>query len=389
VEAISCYAKARDLVKEDTGEPFLQGSLQLARALNQRLFAERDLELFYQARDVLSSLNNFEMYDARVNYLQSIAHRIAGEITAGNTGTRLGDSENYFQLALEYARKAQEDRPDHTDSYLAEAHCLEMMGDLDGAIVARTQAVTVARTEAVTAAGIDKQRLLEALHFRWRLYYWTGQYAAALDDIYELQAGLEGTPLHLIYAHVYPAWVLAEMGDDGGAVELAQSIVPDSSDAPVAARRIIWAATTLRLIGHADLADELIAACDSRVSFDAELLPWQTPEWMQTLYEMVGGAEDLEALLELIDKARAAGMAQPWRLSGEAYFHDAVIRLADGRRNEALDGFATAHRSFDSIQSYMFHAQIIKKRMSDNPQWPLWLPADALEFDDPSRVQRR
>jgi hypothetical protein len=65
---------------------------------------------------------------------------------------------------------------------------------------------------------------------------------------------------------------------------------------------------------------------------------------------------------------------QPWKLRGEADFHFAAMRLADGDREEALRGFERAYRSYDAETRYTFHALLIYRKMLWDEHWPTWIP---------------
>lgn len=353
--AIESYRQA-NLVQAQQQSFYPQAILHLARARNQQLYATRSLDPFPEAVASLEQLVEHGYYGAYPYYLLSIAHRLAAEIYRGSQGTRTGDAlvQEHYAAALRWAREGQQIEPTSDRPVTAEAECLESMGRFDEALEARTRAL------AITAVS---QNRWEACHYRWRLYYWTGQYEAALQD---LATCADLAPRYdRFYEHVYPALVCAELGDLPAARDHARAL---AAHGPDRAQDILWSATCLRLLGR---PDEAVALLDDRadvVRFDTDLEPPQTSDWVRALYELcrTGRAPDtLHTLTEAADK--------PWRLSAEADFHAAVLRLATGDHAGALTLFENAYRSFDSERRYTYHARLILVQLQKNVDWPVWL----------------
>jgi tetratricopeptide (TPR) repeat protein len=258
---------------------------------------------------------------------------------------------------LEWARRGQEVEPDYDRPVAAEAECLESMGRYLDAIEARTRALEL--------AAKDIQRW-ESYHYRWRLHYWTGALEAALDDV---TAAADYDPQCRFYTHVYPALILAEMGNMAAA--LAHARAP-AAEAPEHAQEVLWSATCLRLLGRPDEADALLDEHEQSVDFAAGLVPPQSEGWVQALYAYCLEGGTLTALDALAEEAPT-----PWRLWGEAHFHAAAMRLAEGDREAALAGFMRAYRSFDGERRYTYHAKLICIQMQRDPSWPAWIPASA------------
>ncbi len=330
-----------------------QAVLHLARARNQQLYATRRLEVFPQVEASLRQLIAERYYEAYPYYLLSIAHRLAAEIYQG-AGTRddAPVQEHYAQaLALSQEGQAVDPRDDRPIA--AEAECLESMGRFAEAIAARTRALAV--------ADADVKRC-ESYHYRWRLYYWTGDLDAAAAD---LAAHAACDPQSRFYAHVYPALLAAERGDVSAARAHARAL---AHEAPRDAQAVVWSATCLRLFGAPDEAAALLTERRDGVDFGAGLTPPQTAEWVQALYAYCEAGGALDALEML-----AASSSSPWKLWGEAYFHAAALRLAQGDRSGAEEWFRHAYRASDGEERYTYHAKLIVVQMEKSLAWPAWL----------------
>lgn len=359
--AVDSYQQAIS-IRSSEGAFYPQAVLHLARARNQQLYATRSLDTFSDAIASLHELVKYGQYGARPHYLLSISHRLAAEIYRGSEGTRVQSDlvSRHFEEALRWARLGQEVDPTTDRPITAEAECLESMGLYDEAIGARTRAIAVADTDIARWEGY---------HYRWRLYYWTGQREAALAD---LAAAAGYDPGNRFYEHVYPAIVLAD-DDMPAALAHARALEPEEGGA---AMDVIWAATTLRLLGQGDEASALLAERAADVDYAAELVPPQTEAWVRSLYGCLMDSVPFESLVELADEADS-----PWRLLGEARFHVAALRLARGDKNGAFEGFRRSYRSFDGEMRYTFHSEIICMRLL-NGMWPAWLAPDGKDAQD-------
>ena len=357
--AIESYRQANALRAEQHAF-YPQAVLHQARAYNQLLYATRSIETFSEAKAALLQLIEHGHYDAYPYYLLAVAHRLAAEIYRGSQGTR-DDSlvEEHFAAALEWAQRGQELNPADDRCLAAEAECLESMGLFEDALAARTRMIELGEQPQFAN---EPQRRCEGYYYRWRLHYWLGNYEEALHD---LEVHVECDPRSFFCSHVYPALVLAEMGEIEAALERARAIVADDPENAWAA---LWSATCLRLLGQAEEARSLLAEREDSVDYEAGLVPPQSAEWMEALYRycLTGGSLD-----EL--EAQAATVASPWRLWGEAHFHAAALKLAQGEREAALAGFERAYRSFDGEERYTYHARVICEKLRQTPDWPPWI----------------
>ncbi len=355
LRAIESYRQATALRAREHGF-YPLAVLHLARARNQQLYTTRRLDAFPEADASLRQLIDHEQYGAYPYYLLSITHRLAAEIYLQNGGTQ-DDTlvADHFAEALEWARRGQELEPSYDRPITAEAECLESMGRYAEAIAARTRAIAVAAKQRAQCEGY---------HYRWRLYYWTGELDAALEDAV-VHAGCD--PKSRFYAHVYPALILAEMGRMDEALAHARAL---SDEAPENAQAVLWSATCLRLLGWPAEAQALLADRADAVDFAAELVPPQSEEWVRALYAYCLDGGSRAALGGL-----AEAVAAPRKLWGEADFHTAALALAEGNGMAALEDFLRAYRSFDSEEGYTYHAKLICTRMQQDPTWPSWIPA--------------
>ena len=367
--AIASYEKA-GTVRAGEGEFFPQATLHLARAQNQLMYRTRRIEVFDEAEAALRELVRHNVYGEYPYYLLSIAHRLAAEIYATSDATRPENADQHYTEALAWARKGRLLAKPGSDLCLtAEAECQESLRHYGEAIAARTAAIQT------TSVPLDQW---EGYHYRWRLYYWTGQPEAALADLKTLHERFD--PQSIFYSHVYPLLVLADSGREDEAEALARALAeaPPGATAPRAVD-VLWAATCLRLLGRADQAGQLLAEKAEVVDYGAGLTAPQTPEWLTRLYEYAAGRA---SWVELADAARRA--PDPSRLMGEAYFHGAAFRLGEGDRAEAERHWDSAYRSFDDEKHYTYHAQILRIRMAEDAGWPAWIPADsAVSTGDP------
>ncbi len=350
VEALASYRTA-NAVRARQRSFYPQALLHLARARNQQLYTLRRLEGREEAEASLRQLVSAGYYGAYPHYLLSLSHRLAAEIYEGSQGTRDDTVAHHYAAALEWARAGQAVSPADDRPVAAEAECLERLGDWAGAVAARTRQLALADADA---------KRCEALHYRWRLHYWLGDYPAAAAD---LSAGLVCDPDNRFYAYVYPALLRAEQGDPAGARALARSLLDGAPRSPNA---LLWTATTLRLVGAPAEADALLAERTPTLDFGADLEPPQSAEWLRALLAGVAGRPaDLSPFF--------AAAPQPWRLSAEAAFHEAVRRLAAGDRSGAAVALTGAYRSFDGENRYTYHARILLVRMQKSADWPPWL----------------
>ncbi|MBN2448669.1 MAG: tetratricopeptide repeat protein, partial [Phycisphaerae bacterium] len=358
-EAINSYRQA-NAVRAREGMFYPQAILHLARARNQQMYASRTIDPFMESEAGLHQLIEQQHYGAYPYYLLSIAHRLAAEIYSGSAGTR-DDSlvEYHYAQALEWARRGQQLDPTNDRPIAAEAECLESMGRLDEALEARTRAIESARR---------RWGRCESLHYRWRLNYWTGHLDAALADIEEHAAC---DPESVLYSHVYPALVMADMGDP----EAARTRALDLARAmPTDALAIIWSAATLRLLGDAAQADELLAEYADKVDFTRGWEPQQSETWLRVLYAHCQSGDRLDELQTLADQTDA-----PWKLWGEAFFHTALWDLSAGNRAACVAELRRAHRSFDGEINYTYHARLLLVKMQQNSSWPTW---NGVSWDD-------
>lgn len=333
---------------------FPQAILHLARAYNQRMYAERTTEVYEDAEGILLQLIRQQHYEAFPYYLLSITQRLTGDaLEASADQNEHAKADDYFRTALDWARLGQSRYPNDDRPITAEAECLEQMGLFADAIEARTRAI---------AAANQAPKRCEGHHYRWRLHYWLDELDAALQDI---RVHATCMPESIFYARVYPALVYAEMGDVERASAEARAI---GQEAPEDAQAVMWSSVCLRLLGHADEADQLLLDSAERVSFSTGLVPPQTEEWIANLFAYDSGQSELQALLAFADAAD-----EPRKLRAEGYFHAAAKALGVGRRDEAMQRLTESYRCFDGELRYTFHARTLLVKLENDPSWPPWI----------------
>ncbi len=359
--AVDSYVRANALRAAEQ-QFFPQATLHLARAFNQQMYASRSRDVFEDARSILQELVRQQHYSAQPYYLLSINQRLYGEILAvSEDQAERAQAAEYFAEALDWARRGQGVDPLDDRPIVAEAECLERLGQYAEAIEARNRAIAAADKEA---------KRCESYHYRWRLHYWSGDYAAALADI---QAHAACVPDSLFYARVYPLWVHAETGDVDGALAEARLLAAETPDN---AQAVLWSATSLRLLGESEEASELLETHRSQVRFSAGLTPPQTAEWMEAMWDLAAGTHELADVLVLADQS-----SEPRRLRGEAFFHAALAALGEGRRDDARRWLTDAYRCFDGELRYTFHARTLLVKVQGGPNWPPWLEGEGFQGD--------
>ncbi|MBK9126973.1 MAG: serine/threonine protein kinase [Phycisphaerales bacterium] len=361
-EAVASYRRANSQ-RARTGGFYPQALLHLARARNQQLYELRRLDGREETEASLRQLVDAGYYGAFPYYLLSISNRLAAGIYEGSRGTRDGSADQHFAAALDWARRGQLVEPRDDRCVAAEAECLERMGDLEAAVAARTRQFEL--------ADADVKRC-EALHYRWRLHYWLGDFVAAEAD---LATARQCDSDNRFYEYVYPALLRAEQGDMAGALASARALLASAPRDPEA---VLWAATTLRLLGAADEAQRSLDEHAQRPDLQAEPSPPWTPAWAAAVLDFArdGRTDHVEALI--------AESPQPWRLRAEVLFHDAIRRLASGDRRGAEAGLIGAYRSFDGERRYTYHARLLLGRLQENRAWPWWLAVSSLEPAEPA-----
>ncbi len=355
--AAESYARANAL-RAAEHQFFPQAMLHLARAYNQRMYSFRSREVFEDAQAILQELVRQQHYGSYPHYLLSINQRLYGEVLA--TSDEPAEREaapQYFQEALDWARRGQTVDAAADLPITAEAECLEQLGKFPEAVETRSR--------AIAAATVEGKRC-EGYHYRWRLHYWRNNWEGALADI-SAHAGC--VPDSLFYARVYPLWVYAEMGDLDRARHEARLIAEEAPDDALA---VLWSATCLRLLGQTQEAADLLDDRRGSVRYSAGLSPPQTAEWVEALWDCAAGGRDRAALLALADQA-----AEPQRLRAEGHFHLAIQALAEGRRDDAVSGLMQAYRCFDGELRFTFHARTLLVKLQNQPDWPAWLTAGA------------
>ena len=376
--AIASLREAASLRGREGGV-FPQALLHLARAFNQRMYAERTLEGFDESVEGLRHLIQYGQWGAYPHYLLSISHRLAAEIHE-STNPQDSQAAELYQKALDWARLGGESDPSDVRSVSAEAECLESMQRFEDALAARTRVVD---------ASSDPWRIYEARHYRWRLRYWVGDHQAALDDLQAIvelrrQGGALSAQERRLYAHVYPTLVLAAAGAHdaarerirallaapepaGGAAGPAAGAPDDPATFRPAAVDVVWTASVMRLIGAADDAARVLeayrAACDYSDGTSAAPAESSVEDaWRRGLYAMCAGELSRD---ELREQALAEGAHAPatdravrHRLA-EADFHAAALAWSREEQGVALDLLQAAYYAFDGEQEYTFHAKTV------------------------------
>jgi tetratricopeptide (TPR) repeat protein len=183
-----------------------------------------------------------------------------------------------------------------------------------------------------------------------------------LEDIVAHTACVPDSPW---YEHVYPAWVLAEAGDLNQGLQEARAI---AAEAPDDIQAVLTSAACLRVLGNGAEAQSLLESQRGQVHATDNLVPPQSEAWLQALYDMSLGERSLDEVLQLAD-----ANAEPRKLRAEAFFHSATAALAEGRREDTIQLFAEAFRSFDNELRYTFHARTLLIKMLGDPNWPIWI----------------
>lgn len=363
VDAIRSHRQAIAL-RAGAREFFPQAGLHLARAYNQLIYGTRTPDGLAEAEPILRRLVEEGHYGARPHYLLSIAHRLTGEILRDSRGARPGDAEKHFESAIDWARKGIEKDPMSDRPVTALAEALEQLGLYADAVAQRTRALELAVTPASRC---------EALHYRWRLNYWMGNYAQALDDLTAYDAAR--AELHYAdrpgqrvkdpwHQHVYRTLVLADQGHLDAARGQARNILTDDPDDPVA---LILSRALLVALGvpHPDPAWQSArwALEGSAPSLDSG----SVPGWRSALVDFVDGATTLDVL-----DAMAQTAEQPYRLKAEAYFYAGLLAIGHGDRPSAFTYFTNSHQFFDSEAAFSYHARVLLPKMLADPDWPRW-----------------
>lgn len=352
MEAIGSHRRAIAL-RADNGEFFPQAGYHLARAHNQLMYSRRSPDGFADSEAILMRLVDDGHYQARPHYLLSIANRLMGEILRDSRGARVGDSEKYFAQALYWAEAGIKKDPTSDRPVMALAECLEQLGRYAEATSARTTAMALAKNQSGTC---------EALHYRWRLYYWLGDYEQALADITARGACDQGP----WYKHAYRALIFADRADLAAARSEAVAI---QSDNPANPNAIILSAALRYALGDAVALDDLRSAEQAVDWNNSEWNANSLPGWKQAMFAMLAGDRTLESIHEL-----ASNHELPFRLNAEADFYAGLLALGNGNRASALTHFANSHQSFDSEAAFSYHARVLLQNLLSDPSWPHWLP---------------
>lgn len=351
--ALKSY-RAASATSAQQDEFYPQALLHMARAHNQRMYALRDAASFQEAERGLRLLVEHQQYGAYPHYLLSIAHRLYAEILRDSDVPGDAESASYhFDEALRWAAVGQRQDPVDDRPVTAEAECLESLGRLDKAIDARTRAGTLART---------KLAKWEAVHYRWRLYFWLDRHEEALAD---LAACSSYDPDSIFYEYVYPALVLADAGRMSEAVVLARVMALAGSDN---LRTPLWAAATLRLLNEPLDAEQLLDEEYENLEEDLVSQDLDENTWLRALYGYCSHRQSFESLISI---AESSGDSH--KLLAEAHFHHAVIELSRHNFTEAMEQLEASYRAFAGELSYTFHAKTLWQKMRDRDHWPDWL----------------
>lgn len=369
-KAKESYKRAINL-RAAQNQIYPQAMIHLARAQNQLMYRTRQLSDFEDAAGNLRQLTIMGVYNAYPHYLLSITYRLAAEIEGSRDDPDMSAVARYYREARSYAEAGQKKDKGDDRPITAEAEYWESFGDFDKAIEARTRAVKVA------SEPYSRDSVWEGHHYRWRLCYWQNRFEEALADLDRLSA--EFDKRDLFYTHVYPIFVYAEMGDRDRAVTTARRLAEDRPDD---ARRVILAATCLRLLGQREEADALLAKHAAGIQFRSTDGSADGGTWWRILYELAQGRRALASVLGS-EPCISDDDAQTRR--AEAFFHAAAIALAEGRRAEAVGLFDRSYRCFDGERRYTFHAKILCVKLKD-PAWPPWLCMPS--GDEPSASAR-
>jgi tetratricopeptide (TPR) repeat protein len=239
---------------------------------------------------------------------------------------------------------------------MAEAGCLELMGDYGQAIEVRTRALQIDPT------GRD---LCENYHYLWRLHFWNGNLDAA-EEFAALHA--ECVPGNLVYAYVYPALIHAEAGRLDQALNLVDAMVIDDATA----ERAIWAALMYRLLGAPEAAEAMVQE-SADLFIPKEETPTPAVLLLQDLYDLHTGAVTAADLVDGADKSADRG-----EFIGAVHYHAGILALASGDRVGSSEHLEAAYRVFDGAMGYTYHADVLRRKLQTDAEWPRWLGPSAI-----------
>ncbi|MCO6438361.1 MAG: protein kinase [Phycisphaerae bacterium] len=320
-----------------------QAVLHLARAYNQQMYSHRSADLFDDADFGLRQLIEHGHYGSYPYYLISIAHRLSAEILAEKDTAQDEDVDARLNEALQWALAGQGAFPEDERLVTAEAECLETMGMFETALEARTRAISLAQ---------HRLKQWEGYHYRWRLNWWLGHLEEAMED---LEQCVEFDPSDHAYSLFYRGLLLAEMGDEEGALSLVWN---NQSGQSRSAQDIFWEALTLRFLGHGAEAVALLR--ESAAAFESGQLADEpdVKAWNAALYAYDVDLVGLDQLLEAVNDP----VAQKGRL-GEAHFHAAARAVEAGDMDAAAQHLESAYRSFDGEQGYSYHGKALRRKL--------------------------
>ncbi|MBN2563809.1 MAG: protein kinase [Phycisphaerae bacterium] len=352
-EAVAAYRKAYNL-----RENYTQAYVHLGRALNHWMYHHRKHEWFSEQKNALQSACVLQANKAYPRYLLSIAYRLSAEIYehAGDQDA----ADEHFRLALLYAKEAQHLEPDSPHGYACEAEYWEARKDCSNAIAAWDRGAQCCDTPSSQ---------VELHQYRWRLRYWDGQLAEAMEDLDALRRDCPDSDVRKIwYAAALPALIHAEMGRMEEALQLARSM---AASEPTDFRAVTSSACMLRILGHGDEADRVLAGHAGEIDFDVfdgESCAESPPGWINATYALCRGHRTLQDLEQLAGDRRGDKLLWP-----AAYFFAAAEDLGRGDRRQALGHLRRCERTFD-YDDYSYLAKVFVRKLDGDPTWPNWLP---------------
>lgn len=352
-DAIVAFRQARSgLRNSGSKQDFPQASLNIARAHNQRMYRNRNLDGFEEAETQLRALTldaSDSPYGAYAYYLLSITYKLAAEIESEREPIRdPALIDRYANLALETALSGIEEYPGAVAVLRAKAEALEFMEAFEEARAVR---------EAIIATGIPLPTC-EAYHYGWRLSHWLGDAAQALQDV---ESHLSCDPSDTFYRWVYPTILRLELGIPVDVSEVADEIrqSSDSMRATLDSVALLW------LAGFSDEAqvilDNRVVSPDESSGNDADWLEWTAAYCNDEL--------DFDILEQRI--ADAGSGIESW---AAVYFYAGLKSLADGKRTEALEAFEHSYRFHAGASGDSFHSRWLSVKLESDPEWASRLP---------------
>ncbi|HVP13184.1 MAG TPA: protein kinase [Phycisphaerae bacterium] len=347
---------------------YTQALVHLGRAHNQWMYRYRKHERFSEQEACLGNACRLQTRKAYPRYLLSIAYRLSAEIYEDEG--KPDDAKAHFDRAFYFAQDAHNAEPESPLGYVCEAEYWEARNDYGRAIAAREKAREFCKTPTEVAGHVDQ--------YHWRLCYWSGQPAPALQDLQRLaQTCADSDPHKIWYAGLFQSLIRADMGEMEEAIRLARSMAESEV---TGFRAVTSSACMLRMLGRGDEADRLLAERAGTIDFSRSSGSVLPAGWGEAMYGFCQRRLSREAL------EQAAGARREDKLLWAAPdFFAAADAMGRGDREGALKEFERCDQTYD-LDDYCYLARVFVRKLKDDPAWPAWVPAAALAVPEGERV---